>query len=1822
MSRKTYEAAIVVTGNAKGGLTAIKLTEKQLDNLDKKLKTVNKSNTTFKKHVNDSNVSLHGFKSALVSVTTVALARYFQTSADQMQNIDARLRIVTSGMAEFNHAQTELVRISLETHSNLDTTARLYTRMQQSLNDMHVSQNQLLTVTQAMNQAFVVSGATAHEASAAIIQMTQALASGQLRGEEYRSVAEQATRILQVLQDELGKTRGELLLMAHTGKLTSELVINAMLNQSTTLQAEFDKIPVTIERAIQDTDTHFKKFVHTVDQATNASGLLAQGILLLGENFGEIATFIGIGLFVKLAVAMTRGVATAFAWRKAFGTAQVATLGMSMAVTKLNKSLSLLGGVWGIALFAGIEFVSWLMNANNEVDVFSDQYKDAMKTVKKATEDGFDFDDIPAFKSAISASVEEIEKLQAAIRKLRDENKGKQELINNSNLSFKEKQLFGFAQGQRIASNEAQITAIEAKYADLEKTLDDNINALRRVDDSFGLLDETVIRHSFNVEKLGATQGTLLTAWNLAKQGMNSLVQQQEKANKSIEDWITKATKQNEALELQIATFGLSSERVMLYKASLVDTTGASEDFIKAHNKILATLKKNVEILEQKQKAEKELSDFKKAEEKRLEKEDSERKKRLAEFTKNLEQAKEQLDPLGSLMQEYAEKSANTIVAWAEGSITITEASEALKLFGDQFKENKEKIDESIPSFDRLIQEMQEEIDLANATGDAQLELIAKRELGNKNIDITAEKIAELVAKYKELARAQGNGGAFGGGVSNFGEFLGNAFSSGNFFESISSGFSEMFSSPETFAEGFQSISGFITTALNAYNGAEGQDTAGQLLETATAVLALIPGWGQAIAAIAQAVNAITGGKLFGTAFETTGGQSQVNITNSGAGGFVETYQERERSLFRGTERRTITENIGGEAQQAVDALFANIGDAIATASSLLGVDVIDIISGSFIQEFDEDGNLTRAFSDLLGRTFNEGFEEFSARLLAENILAVINSALPQVERTFTEYFNPFGDLPERELGDLGPGFNPDDFGIEVEVTRMVDQASHIAERWRDNAFMLLEGSQFLLTASKRFLDGTNLFESLQQATDFVELNSLANETLSETYYRVIAAESIFTNTLERMGTTIGLTGEEFIQFSVDFVQAAGGVEAAGQLIGTYFDNFYSEQENNIFRLNNVFDEASSLLGSLELPTDLGLDEFRYLFESIIGELSPEDLTTWFEAGNALAALNQEIDRLVGLEQEYLDFISGFQAQLVELSSNTEYGVAMARLNIEYERSVEQANALAIAAGRAGASVEDLAIIQDVYAQQTELLVSQLRNQVLDLANQLYGSDLDDMIAELEGQQTQSIQTLNNEAQSMWESQIRAVRSISNMIDSLLINEQLSPLSRTDQFNEAFSQFNDLLSLAQGGDVDAMNALPSMATTLLQLARDVFASGGDYNEIFDAVITGLESIGVTLNQPPADTNTNVTLIPSEDLQALYREREERDAALYAQQRLELAQQLAVYLNELAGFLNQPLIELASELGISMAALVTDLGVNLEDLTVETTTQLAVISNMLGIELLELAESLGEDIATELGVLADSQSLLNDALEAQINALPQASAEFLAPFLEAIENATTEADANQAMQDMIDAIGTLPVDQSNLLAPFFEEINFIDQFNQQLLVLEAQRDAVINTEEILGRVLDEDEEQTAILTTANNHNLNQISLLESIDTGIAGVITAIADIQTQGTSGGTLPPQFAVGIRKLPTDQVAQLHAGETVLPASLVKQLEDFGIPVGAQQNQNGSVDNSVIQALVESNRLTQQALNELSTAISRSAKDNSDKIVGAIESNQRTTCR
>ncbi|EBC4877327.1 tape measure protein [Salmonella enterica] len=243
---------------------------------------------------------------------------------DEYSNLNARVRLVSTTGEQAATTYRSVSQIASDAGQVVGATTELYTRMARSLKSAGATQTELLGVTETISKTAVVSGATAQEASAGIIQLAQGLASGTFRGEEFNSVAEQMPRLMELLQKSLGKTRGELRQMADTSQLTTEVVFRAIQAGAAEINREFEQMPLTIGRAAVEMSNAWTNWIGGMNDSVGASRAVAGVISGLADNLG-----------VLMAVVTSVAVAVGGRYVAAFVAAQQAVRAQTQDTQKL-----------------------------------------------------------------------------------------------------------------------------------------------------------------------------------------------------------------------------------------------------------------------------------------------------------------------------------------------------------------------------------------------------------------------------------------------------------------------------------------------------------------------------------------------------------------------------------------------------------------------------------------------------------------------------------------------------------------------------------------------------------------------------------------------------------------------------------------------------------------------------------------------------------------------------------------------------------------------------------------------------------------------------------------------------------------------------------------------------------------------------------------------------------------------------------------------------------------------------------------------------------------------------------------------------------------------------------------------------------------------------------------------------------------------------------------------------------------------------------------------------------------------------------------------
>ncbi|WP_198150996.1 tape measure protein [Hyphomicrobium sulfonivorans] len=220
--------------------------------------------------------------------------------ADTYTNMANRLKFVTENAAQLEAVQKRLFEISQTTRVDLRDTTELYSRMAFALRDLGPSQNQVLKFTENLNKALTLSGAAGAEASGALIQLSQGLASGVLRGQELNSILEQTPYIASLIAKQLGVTTGELRSLGQQGKITGKAVFDAMINASQELDDKFKDTVPTVSQGMTSIGNSALNLVGRFNEATGS-----------GQKFAEVLQKIAKGIdgidFRKLERSQARG---------------------------------------------------------------------------------------------------------------------------------------------------------------------------------------------------------------------------------------------------------------------------------------------------------------------------------------------------------------------------------------------------------------------------------------------------------------------------------------------------------------------------------------------------------------------------------------------------------------------------------------------------------------------------------------------------------------------------------------------------------------------------------------------------------------------------------------------------------------------------------------------------------------------------------------------------------------------------------------------------------------------------------------------------------------------------------------------------------------------------------------------------------------------------------------------------------------------------------------------------------------------------------------------------------------------------------------------------------------------------------------------------------------------------------------------------------------------------------------------------------------------------------------------------------------------------
>ena len=290
--------------------------------------------------------SLSGLTKLLAGLATADFAKSVLDTADAMQSVNSQVRQVTSSETEYLAVQRQLLDTANNTRASLESTANLYVSTSRALKDYGYTQQEILKFTEATNNAMTIGGVGAQQQAAALMQLSQALGSGVLQGDEFKSISEAAPILLDTIAEYMGKSRAEIKKLGSEGKLTADVIFKAISGASEKFGEQAAKMPMTMGQALTVFSNNWQSMVSKLLNDSGAMSGIAAIIKLIADNLNLVVPIVaGFAVAVAAAVAPTLALNLALL-ANPFGIIAVAIGTVIGLIAKFGDKIHVFSGSW------------------------------------------------------------------------------------------------------------------------------------------------------------------------------------------------------------------------------------------------------------------------------------------------------------------------------------------------------------------------------------------------------------------------------------------------------------------------------------------------------------------------------------------------------------------------------------------------------------------------------------------------------------------------------------------------------------------------------------------------------------------------------------------------------------------------------------------------------------------------------------------------------------------------------------------------------------------------------------------------------------------------------------------------------------------------------------------------------------------------------------------------------------------------------------------------------------------------------------------------------------------------------------------------------------------------------------------------------------------------------------------------------------------------------------------------------------------------------------------------------------------------------------
>ena len=329
------------------------------EEIEKAKKSQDGFNEKIKKGQGESLGLLDKVKGIAVSMGIAFGGKKILDLSDEMSSTVARLDLMNDGLQTTEELQNMIFQSAQRSRTAYLDTASVVGKLGILAKDSFSSNEEMIFFAEQMNKQFKIGGASIQEQTSAMYQLTQAMASGRLQGDEFRSIMENAPLLAQAIAEKMGKTVGELREMSSQGLITSDIIKGALFDAAEETNAKFAQIPMTfgqVATVIGNT------LLQTFDPIIQTIGRGAQFIF---DNWSTIEPiFWGLAAAIGVYTAIT-GIQTAVTWLSVAANRALALSLLSNPIGWIALAIGvLIGFIYKWVQSVGGLKVAWLIVMN------------------------------------------------------------------------------------------------------------------------------------------------------------------------------------------------------------------------------------------------------------------------------------------------------------------------------------------------------------------------------------------------------------------------------------------------------------------------------------------------------------------------------------------------------------------------------------------------------------------------------------------------------------------------------------------------------------------------------------------------------------------------------------------------------------------------------------------------------------------------------------------------------------------------------------------------------------------------------------------------------------------------------------------------------------------------------------------------------------------------------------------------------------------------------------------------------------------------------------------------------------------------------------------------------------------------------------------------------------------------------------------------------------------------------------------------------------------------------------------------------------------